>query len=97
MKFIIIIIIIGILIIVSVIIAVFFLNILFTLQAFRKISGYLDYAKSCPDIELIAGGNADDSRGYFIEPTILLTKNPTDKVMKVCFIAYLIPQTYVAR
>ncbi|KAA0190706.1 Aldehyde dehydrogenase 4 family member A1 [Fasciolopsis buskii] len=50
--------------------------------AFRKISGYLDYAKSCPDIELIAGGNADDSRGYFIEPTILLTKNPTDKVMK---------------
>ncbi|TPP65015.1 Delta-1-pyrroline-5-carboxylate dehydrogenase mitochondrial [Fasciola gigantica] len=50
--------------------------------AFRKISGYLDYAKSCPDIEVIAGGNADGTSGYFIEPTILLTKNPTDKIMK---------------
>ncbi|KAA3672084.1 1-pyrroline-5-carboxylate dehydrogenase, partial [Paragonimus westermani] len=50
--------------------------------AFEKVSGYLDYAKSCADIEIIAGAEADDSQGYFIQPTILLTKNPKDKLMK---------------
>ncbi|KER27957.1 hypothetical protein T265_05082 [Opisthorchis viverrini] len=50
--------------------------------AFDKISGYLNHAKSCPDIEVIAGGGTDDKTGYFIEPTILLTKNPLDKIMK---------------
>ncbi|KAK4469267.1 hypothetical protein MN116_006836 [Schistosoma mekongi] len=51
-------------------------------SAFNKISNYLRYASSCPDIEVIAGGRGDDSIGYYIQPTILLTKNPTDKLMK---------------
>ncbi|CAH8508629.1 unnamed protein product [Schistosoma haematobium] len=50
--------------------------------AFNKISGYLQYASSCPDIEVVAGGHRDDSVGYFIQPTILITNNPTDKLMK---------------
>ncbi|KAH8859818.1 Delta-1-pyrroline-5-carboxylate dehydrogenase, mitochondrial [Schistosoma japonicum] len=50
--------------------------------AFNKISNYLRYASSSPDTEVIAGGHGDDSIGYFIQPTILLTKNPTDKLMK---------------
>ncbi|CAL8098992.1 unnamed protein product [Calicophoron daubneyi] len=50
--------------------------------AFNKISGYLRYAESCPDVEVVAGGATDDSRGYFIQPAILLTRNPNDKLMK---------------
>nr|CAH8841045.1 unnamed protein product [Trichobilharzia regenti] len=51
-------------------------------NAFKKISSYLQYASSCADIEVIAGGHGNDKVGYFIEPTILKTKNPTDKLMK---------------
>ncbi|CAI2737575.1 unnamed protein product, partial [Dicrocoelium dendriticum] len=50
--------------------------------AFKKIKSYLDYAKSNPDVDVIAGGDADDTRGYFIQPTILLVKNPSDKLFK---------------
>jgi len=45
-------------------------------KAFDKISGYIDQAKSSKVTEIIAGGNYDKSKGYFIEPTILLTQDP---------------------
>ncbi|CAH8520322.1 unnamed protein product [Heterobilharzia americana] len=51
-------------------------------NAFNKISDYLQYASSSPDIEVVAGGHGDDGVGYYIQPTILKTKNPTDKLMK---------------
>ena len=47
----------------------------------HKTISYIDYAKKANDAEVIAGGNYDKSIGYFIEPTIIVTTNPTFKTM----------------
>ncbi len=49
--------------------------------AYDKISEYIDQAKKDDLVEVIAGGNHDDSSGYFIEPTILLAKDPMYRTM----------------
>ena len=51
-------------------------------QAFQSIKGYIDYAKESPEAEIICGGNADDSVGFFIEPTVIVTTNPRFKTME---------------
>lgn len=51
-------------------------------KAFDKIKGYIDYAKSSEEAEIIFGGGCDDSQGYFIEPTVILTSNPRFKTME---------------
>lgn len=51
-------------------------------KAFDRISGYIKDAKSGPNTKIIAGGNCDDSVGYFIEPTVVETSTPTDKIFK---------------
>ncbi|MEM0997733.1 MAG: L-glutamate gamma-semialdehyde dehydrogenase [Bacteroidota bacterium] len=53
-----------------------FVNAVIDEQAFDKIASYIDRAKASPDAEVIAGGNYDKSKGYFIEPTIIKTSNP---------------------
>ncbi len=50
--------------------------------AFERISSYIDYAKSSDDCEILFGGNYDDTVGYFVEPTIILTTNHQFKTMK---------------
>ncbi|XP_018335627.1 delta-1-pyrroline-5-carboxylate dehydrogenase, mitochondrial-like isoform X2 [Agrilus planipennis] len=50
--------------------------------SFKKIKDYIMYAKNNSGLQVIAGGKCDDSIGYFIEPTIILTRNPHDKLMK---------------
>jgi 1-pyrroline-5-carboxylate dehydrogenase len=45
-------------------------------KAFRKISGYIDAARHSSDALILAGGQVDDSVGYFIRPTLIVTKNP---------------------
>ena len=50
-------------------------------NAFDKISGYIDYIKSQDDAEVICGGNYDKSKGYFIEPTVVVTTNPQFRTM----------------
>ncbi len=50
--------------------------------AFKTISEYIDYAKLSKDAKIICGGNYDDSKGYFIEPTVILTTDPHFKTMK---------------
>ncbi|MCK0200173.1 L-glutamate gamma-semialdehyde dehydrogenase [Ornithobacterium rhinotracheale] len=45
-------------------------------KAFDRITKYIEQAKSDADAEIVAGGNYDDSKGYFIEPTIIKTTNP---------------------
>ncbi len=50
-------------------------------KAFRSISEYIDEAKSSPDMEIIAGGKYDDSVGYFIEPTLVLSADPKTRLM----------------
>ncbi|ORX91655.1 1-pyrroline-5-carboxylate dehydrogenase [Basidiobolus meristosporus CBS 931.73] len=49
--------------------------------AFDKIKSFIDWAKTSDVTETIAGGTYDDSEGYFIQPTILVTKDPKSKTM----------------
>jgi 1-pyrroline-5-carboxylate dehydrogenase len=44
--------------------------------SFDKLASYIDSVKTDANAEIIAGGNYDKSKGYFIEPTIILTKDP---------------------
>lgn len=44
--------------------------------SFDKLAGYIDRAKEDDDAEIIVGGGYDKSKGYFIEPTVILTTNP---------------------
>jgi 1-pyrroline-5-carboxylate dehydrogenase len=53
-----------------------FINAVIDEAAFDKLAGYIDRAKQDTEVEIIAGGNYDKSVGYFIEPTVILTKNP---------------------
>jgi 1-pyrroline-5-carboxylate dehydrogenase len=51
--------------------------------AYKTIKGYIDHAKENPDAaEIIAGGHCDDSEGYYIEPTVVVAKDPKFKLMK---------------
>ncbi|CAG9862145.1 unnamed protein product [Phyllotreta striolata] len=50
-------------------------------KAFKRIKGYIDHARSSSNLEIIGGGKCDDSVGYFIEPTIVESKDPKDKIM----------------
>ncbi|MEA1950522.1 MAG: L-glutamate gamma-semialdehyde dehydrogenase [Planctomycetota bacterium] len=49
--------------------------------SFTNIKGYIDFAKSSPDLEILCGGGCDDSVGYFVEPTVILSKQPQTKTM----------------
>jgi len=53
-----------------------FINAVIDDRAFKKLSGYIDQAKKDSDAEIIVGGGYDDSKGYFIEPTVIVTTNP---------------------
>lgn len=53
-----------------------FVNAVIDKTAFDKIASYIDQAKKDADVEVLFGGNYDDSVGYFIEPTVLLAKTP---------------------
>ncbi len=50
-------------------------------KAYETISGYIEYARSSPDMEIIVGGGCDDSTGYFVEPTVVVSKDPKSKLM----------------
>ncbi|MDI3482000.1 MAG: 1-pyrroline-5-carboxylate dehydrogenase [Tepidanaerobacteraceae bacterium] len=51
-------------------------------NAFNSIKSYINYAKNSSDAEIICGGGCDDSKGFFIEPTVILTTNPKFKTMQ---------------
>ena len=50
--------------------------------SFNKLTKYIDQAKQDADTEVIFGGNYDKSKGYFIEPTVILTSNPKYTTME---------------
>jgi 1-pyrroline-5-carboxylate dehydrogenase len=58
-----------------------FVNAVIDKRAFDKISGYVDYCNNSPEAEVITGGKYDGSKGYFIEPTTVVTTNPKFKTM----------------
>jgi len=58
-----------------------FMNAVIDKSSFDNIVSYIEYAKSSPDAEIITGGGYDDSVGYFVEPTTIVTNNPKFKSM----------------
>ncbi len=50
--------------------------------AFTSITGYIAEAKQDPNYEIVWGGGADKTTGYFIEPTVVLTKDPKARLMR---------------
>jgi 1-pyrroline-5-carboxylate dehydrogenase len=50
--------------------------------AFKSIKEHIDFAKKSKEAEIITGGNYDDSKGYFIEPTTIVTINPKFKTIQ---------------
>jgi 1-pyrroline-5-carboxylate dehydrogenase len=50
-------------------------------RAFDRLAAVLDRARNDPALEIIAGGTADDSEGFFVRPTILLTQDASHEVM----------------
>ena len=58
-----------------------FINAVIDKNSFDKISAYIDFIKKQDDAEIIAGGNYDGSKGYFVEPTVVVTTNPKFRTM----------------
>jgi 1-pyrroline-5-carboxylate dehydrogenase len=50
-------------------------------NAFGSISEYIDEAKASSDMEILVGGGYDDKKGYFIEPTIVVSSDPRSRLM----------------
>ncbi|XP_042589627.1 delta-1-pyrroline-5-carboxylate dehydrogenase, mitochondrial [Cyprinus carpio] len=50
-------------------------------KSFSRIKGWLEHAKTSPHLKIIAGGNCDNKKGYFVEPTIIETTDPQEKIM----------------
>jgi len=59
-----------------------FMNAVIDKSAFETITGYIDYIKNAKDAEIVFGGNYDNSVGYFIDPTLVVTTNPNFKTME---------------
>ena len=59
-----------------------FVNAVIDEIAFDKIASYLDYAKESNDCEVLCGGGYDKSKGYFVEPTVILTTDPHFKTLE---------------
>jgi 1-pyrroline-5-carboxylate dehydrogenase len=53
-----------------------FINAVIDEKAFDKITSFVAAAKSDPETEIIAGGNFDKTKGYFIEPTVIRVNSP---------------------
>ncbi|MEZ5054132.1 MAG: L-glutamate gamma-semialdehyde dehydrogenase [Chitinophagales bacterium] len=51
-------------------------------DAYKRITNYIEQAKSNPDNIIMYGGNYDNKKGYFIEPTVILTKDPKSLTMR---------------
>jgi 1-pyrroline-5-carboxylate dehydrogenase len=59
-----------------------FVNAVIDEKSFDKLVGYIEAAKQSGEVEIIAGGNYDKSKGYFIQPTVIVTKDPAYVTMR---------------
>jgi len=50
-------------------------------DAYKRIARYIDQAKANPDNIIMYGGGYDKKKGYFVEPTVILTKDPKSVTM----------------
>lgn len=59
-----------------------FMNAVIDEASFDGIMEYINHAKNSDDAEVIMGGKGDKSEGYFIEPTVILAKDPKYLTMR---------------
>jgi 1-pyrroline-5-carboxylate dehydrogenase len=59
-----------------------FMNAVIDESSFDNIMGFIQAAKQSPDCEILAGGTGDKSVGYFVQPTVILTRDPYFKTMQ---------------
>lgn len=58
-----------------------FLGAVIDRKAFDRIKGYLDEARKAKGVTIVAGGGCDDSKGYFVEPTLVQVEDPSYRMM----------------
>jgi len=58
-----------------------FINAVIDEKSFDKIASFIDYAKGRDDSEILCGGGYDKSKGYFIEPTVIVTTDAKFRTM----------------
>lgn len=59
-----------------------FMNAVIDKSSFEKIKGYIKIARESKDAKIVFGGGCDDSTGYFVEPTVILTSDPNFITMR---------------
>jgi len=59
-----------------------FVNAVIDENAFDKIASYIDFANDADDCDVLCGGTYDKSKGYFIQPTVVVTSNPHFKTIE---------------
>jgi 1-pyrroline-5-carboxylate dehydrogenase len=59
-----------------------FMNAVVDRESYEKIKSYIDYVKNQNEAKILFGGKCDDSIGYFIEPTVILTEDPHFRTME---------------
>jgi len=59
-----------------------FINAVIDEKAFDKITGYIERAKISADAHVVIGGSGDKSKGYFIQPTVILAEKPDYETMR---------------
>jgi len=58
-----------------------FMNAVIDKAAFKTITEYIEFAKDDPNMEILCGGKYSDKEGYFIQPTVVESKDPRSKLM----------------
>jgi 1-pyrroline-5-carboxylate dehydrogenase len=58
-----------------------YMNAVIDANAYKTITEYIEIARKDPNMEILCGGEYDDSEGYFIQPTVVLSKDPRSKLM----------------
>ncbi|XP_072334315.1 delta-1-pyrroline-5-carboxylate dehydrogenase, mitochondrial [Scyliorhinus torazame] len=51
-------------------------------KSFARIKKWIEHAQSSPNLTIIAGGKCDDKTGYYVEPSIIESKDPHDPIMR---------------
>lgn len=59
-----------------------FINAVIDETSFDNIASYIEYAKRSDDAEIVMGGSYDKKKGYFVEPTVIVTTDPHFKSME---------------
>lgn len=58
-----------------------FCNAVIDRSSYDRIREYIEYASNSSDAEILEGGHCDDTEGYFIQPTVILAKDPQFRTM----------------